>query len=97
MKLEPQVILSRNEEDRVAQLGAAFRKFLGNWFQMVVLGVRFSPGVSRELAMAFLEMAAAALIAPSDAAEKEPDEQTSDRCLRAAREAFAVLEREVVS
>ncbi len=97
MKLEPEVILSRSEEERVAKLGAAFRKFLGDWFGMLVRGVRFSPGVQRELAMALLEMAGAALISPSDAAEKEPDEQTAERILKAARAAFEVLEREVVS
>lgn len=97
MKLEFKAIISRSEEERIQKLGAAFRETLSSYFTAIVLGVRYSPGVMRELTMALLEHAAAALIASSDAAQSEADEDTAERCKRAAREALQVLEREVLS
>lgn len=94
---KPQAVLSRSEEERVEKLGAYFRDFLQSWFAGIVVGVRYSPGVMRELALAMLQYGAIALIASSDAAMKEPDEETTERALRAAQQAFEVLEREVVS
>lgn len=97
MRLVAQVLITTSEEERIAKLGVAFRKFLQDWFVMVVRGVRFSPGVSRELALALLEHAAMALIATSDAAEREPDAETANRCVAAAKAAFDVMSREVLS
>lgn len=97
MKLVPQAILSKNEDERVAQLGVAFRKFIGDYLSMVVVGVKFTPRVARELALAFTEFAASVLIATSDAAANEPDDQTAARCERAAKSAVELIEREVVS
>ena len=90
-------IMSTSEPERIEKLGAYFRAFLQDWFTGIVAGVKFSEGVMRELTMALLEYAAAALIASSAAAAKEDDDATAERCKKAAREAMAVLEREVLS
>jgi hypothetical protein len=97
VKLEPVAILSRTEEERLEKLGAEFRRFQRQWLVLVMSGCKWTPGLSKTLAMVFLEHAALALIAPSDAAAKEADDKTADRCLAAARAAFEVLEREVLS
>lgn len=93
-------ILSRGDEDRAAKLGAYFRDFLSGWLQQIILGTAlsgYSERVKNELVMALLEHAAVALIAASDSAKDEPDEDTAERAKRAAREVFAVLQREILS
>lgn len=92
-----QAIVSGSEEERIKKLGEYFRSYLFGWFKGIVVGVRYTPGVMRELSLALLEHAAAALIASSDPAIGEKDEDTAERCKRAAREAFEVLQREVLS
>lgn len=95
--MKVQAILSRSEEERVDKLGKYFRAFLQDWFTGIVTGVRYSPAVMRELTLALMEYAAAALIASSDPAQGEKDEDTAERCKRAAKEALEVLQREVLS
>lgn len=90
-------IASCSEEERIEKLGKYFRSYLGDWFTKLVAGVKYSPGVQRELALAMLEHAALALIANTDEAMKEDDEKTADRCLKVAREMLEILERHVHS
>ena len=94
------LILSRGDEDRARRLGAYFREFLSDWLAKTLIGMSisgYSERVKDELVMALLEHAAAALIAASDAAKDEPDDETAERAKRAAREVYAVLQREVLS
>lgn len=88
------------DAERAAKLGAYFRDYLSDWMCKVLMGLSlsgYSERVKNELVMAFLEHAAAALIAASDSAKDEPDEDTAERAKRAAAEVFAVLQREVLS
>ena len=94
---ELKLITSTNEAERVAKLGVYFRVFLSGWVEQLAHGVSYSPEVIRELAHAFIEQAAMALIATSDSADKEADDETAERCKRAALAAFAVIEKEVLS
>jgi len=93
------VILSQGDDDRAAKLGAYFRKYLSSWLSQLIPGLLsgFSDKVVRELVLAFLEHAAVVLISCSDSARDEADEDTAERSKRAAREVYAVLEREVLS
>lgn len=90
-------IAATSEAERIEKLGAYFRDFLTGWLAQLVAGVEPSPGVQRELTMALLEHAAISLIATSESAAQEDDDKTVERCERAARAAFAVLEKEIVS
>lgn len=56
------VVLSKSEAERVQKLGAYFREYLHGWLAQVIPGVKFSPGVARELALAFAEMAGAVVL-----------------------------------
>lgn len=97
MKLEPQILLTTSEAERIEKLAKYFDAFLGNWFAMLLAGVRYSPGVQRELTKALLKYAACAALAATDEAAKERDEKTVERCERAADEMLEVLERQVHS
>lgn len=57
------IVISRSEEERIAKLGKYFREYLHGWLAQVLTGVKFSPGVARELALAFAEMAGAVVMA----------------------------------
>lgn len=98
--MEAKVIISKGDDERARKLGAYFRDYLSDWLAKTLIGMSmsgYSERVKDELVMAFLEHAAAALIASSDAAKDEPDEETAERAKRAAREVYAVLQREVLS
>ncbi len=89
-----QVVLSKGDEDRAKKLGQYFRDYLSDWLGKTLIGMSisgYSERVKDELVLALLEHAAVALIASSDAAKDEPDENTADRSKRAAREVYAVL------
>jgi len=97
VRVEPQLLVTRSEEERIEKLGKYFDEFLGNWFAMLLVGVRYSPGVQRELALALLKYAACAMLTSTDEAAKESDEITVERCIKSAHEMLEILERQVHS
>lgn len=81
-------VVSRNEEERCAKLGAYYRQFLGSWMEQVVSGVRYSPGANREMMSALLEMAAAAALSDPRVADEVIERHAQDF----VRQALELLE-----
>jgi hypothetical protein len=81
-------VVSRNEQERCAKLREYFDKFLGDWLEKVMSGVRYSPGVNRELVEALILTAAAAGLADP----RVPDEIIERRAQEFVKQAVELLE-----
>jgi hypothetical protein len=94
MKLVGQPIISRNEAERVAKIGAAVRKFLAEWLALFGAGVRWSDGVERELCKVFLEYACLVRLSRDELGTDEQNVVDVESC---AKELLEVVERRLGS
>jgi hypothetical protein len=81
-------VVSSSEQERCAKLREHFDAFLSDFLQRVLVGVRYSPGVNRELVSSFMMWGAAAALSDP----RIPDELIERHTKAFIEEALQLLE-----
>ena len=91
------LVVSKSEQERIAQIRAAVESQFHDWFARFTAGVRYTPGVARTVAEALIEFAVVTAVATDNHEKRATDEHTAARCQSLSDKLMAVLDAELFS